>query len=109
MRYPDLGLVYLVLDQVAAERTDQHRKWGEQDHPDGTGGASFIQVAEDIKSQVDQAAAGGILTYRDLLLEEVAEAFAESDRTKLKAELIQVAAVAVAWVEKLIREEEKGN
>lgn len=41
----------------------------------------------------------GIVTFRDILACEVAEAFAEEDPARLRAELIQVAAVAVQWVE----------
>ncbi len=36
---------------------------------------------------------------RHILLEEVHEALAEDDPTRLRAELLQVAAVAVCWVE----------
>ena len=36
-----------------------------------------------------------------LVREEVAEAFAESDPARLREELIQVAALAVSWVEKI--------
>lgn len=38
-----------------------------------------------------------------MLLEEVAEAFAESDDARLRAELVQVAAVAQAWIESIDR------
>jgi len=36
-----------------------------------------------------------------ILTEEFAEAMAETDRAKLRAELVQVAAAAVAWIEDL--------
>ena len=35
----------------------------------------------------------------DILAEEVAEVYAESDPDRLRAELIQVAAVCVQWIE----------
>jgi hypothetical protein len=38
-------------------------------------------------------------TWRLVLAEEVAEAFAETDPARLREELIQVAATAVRWVE----------
>ncbi|TIH26025.1 NUDIX hydrolase, partial [Subtercola vilae] len=41
--------------------------------------------------------------WQDILLEEVFEAFAESDTSKLRTELIQVAAVAQQWVEAIDR------
>ena len=36
-----------------------------------------------------------------LLREEIAEVFVESDADRLREELIQVAALAVSWVEKI--------
>lgn len=93
----------LVLQAVAEEREAQDAKWGEQNHPDGTGSDVFKWLAEGKKRQTDTSAALGELTYRDILEEEMYEAFAESDTAKLREELIQVAAVAVAWVEKIDR------
>jgi hypothetical protein len=43
------------------------------------------------------------LTWRDILLEEVYEAFAETDSDRLREELIQVAAVALSWVDAIDR------
>ncbi|MCA2331883.1 hypothetical protein JF714_15680 [Mycobacterium avium] len=98
-----------VLDLVFAEREAQDAQWGEQNHPDGTGTESLKYLAGVAKRDCQRAALDGRLTYRHILDEEVAEAFAETDPIKLKTELIQVAAVAVAWVEKLIREEERSS
>ncbi|QDM56629.1 hypothetical protein SEA_BIG3_47 [Mycobacterium phage Big3] len=96
---------FSALTAVETELGRQDGKWGEQNHPDGTGDALFKDLAELAKISCDQAAISGSVTYRHILLEEVWEAMAESDKEKLKTELVQVAAVAVAWVEKLIREE----
>lgn len=93
-----------VLDEVHTEREAQHFKWGEQNHPDGTGSEQDRRSAEDWRYVCQRNFRNGVGTYRDILQEEVAEAFAESDKTKLREELIQVAAVATAWVEKLDRE-----
>lgn len=95
---------YEVLEQVHAERLRQDAKWGEQNHPDGTGGGTSSMVADIARKQCQRAFAEGYGTYKDILNEEVYEAFAESDKAKLREELIQVAAVAVAWVEKIDRE-----
>lgn len=92
-----------VLEEVAAERIRQDEKWGEQNHPDGTGGPEMVFCAELSKRMTDQAAQNGTLTYLHILEEEICEAFAETDKQKLRTELIQVAAVAVAWVEKIDR------
>jgi hypothetical protein len=66
-----------------------------------TGPASY--VAACARQETDQMAGEGVCTWRDILLEEVAEAFAEDDPGRLRAELIQVAAVATQWVEAIDR------
>ena len=48
---------------------------------------------------------GGEGTWADILREEYFEALAETDPARLRVELIQVAAVAVAWVEAIDRAE----
>lgn len=90
------------LREVARERASQHRKWGQQDHPNGTGSA-FAQVAQEARENCAAAFAQGDGTWRDILVEEVYEALAESDPALLRAELVQVAAVAAAWIEAIDR------
>ena len=88
-----------ILPEIAAERARQDAKWGEQNHPDGTGMLGDLGRANRAKMACNSAASNGTLTYRHILDEEVREAFAEYDPAKLRAELVQVAAVAVAWIE----------
>lgn len=103
-----------VIAEVAAERERQKAKWGEQNHPDGTGpdklpmpygsgswGAAV--AAERLTLLTNCAAQIGQVTWLHILREEVFEAFAEKDPTKLRAELIQVAAVAAQWAEAIDR------
>lgn len=92
-----LGPDARVLAEVQAERERQDAKWGEQNHPNGTGGSGALYVADRYRSIVDEGLKSGNVTWRDVLLEEVFEALAEPDPGRLRAELIQVAAVAVAW------------
>jgi hypothetical protein len=93
-----------VLCEVADERGRQDAKWGKQnDHPDGTGTQSARASTALIRDAYQQAFARGAGTWSLILAEEIAEAFAESDRAKLRTELIQVAAVAVAWIEAIDR------
>lgn len=92
-----------VLEEVRCERRTQDVKWGEQNHPDGTGGEWEVLKANMARDACNQAARLGELTYRHILREEVYEAFAESDPAKLRTELVQVAAVAVAWIEAIDR------
>jgi len=91
-----------VLAEVAAERRRQDGQWGEQNHPDGTGDA-YTDDAALARKECERAADNGDLTWRHILLEEVAEAMAEREPADLRRELIQVAAVAVAWAEALDR------
>ena len=91
---PDAG----VLAEVQAERERQDAKWGEQNHPDGTGNKSQQDYAEQARKWCQAAFGSGYGTWSDVLAEEVAEVNAEREPAKLRAELIQVAAVAVAWV-----------
>lgn len=99
-----------VLTQVLAERVRQDDKWGPQNHRDGTGwdttlmdGWSAGQLADAARNSCQRNAEMGIVSWLDILGEEVAEALAESDPAKLRGELLQVAAVAVAWIEAIDR------
>lgn len=117
-----------VLEEVAAERARQDAKWGEQNHPDGTGQFPLVnvQVASiehagifdptptlgNLRAEVlarvatkatDDQAREGRVDWRDILLEEVFEALAEVEPGSLRTELIQVAAVATQWVEAIDR------
>lgn len=92
-----------VLSEVLDERLRQHEKWGQQDHPDGTGQYPEVTAAMAATLATEAAAEGGYLDWLHILREEVAEAFAETEPAGLRCELVQVAAVAVAWVEALDR------
>jgi hypothetical protein len=96
-----------VIDQVWDERRRQDDKWGEQNHPD-IGPRSHAdpyppEEADDWKERNTDRAADGTLSWDGILLEEVYEALSELDPAKLRAELVQVAAVAVAWIEAIDR------
>lgn len=103
-----------VLTEVATERHRQDAKWGVQDHPDGTGhGVRLLHtpslptwgtLVDRLRKCTEDRAEWGIVSYADVLLEEVAEAMDETAPDRLRAELVQVAAVAVAWIEKIDRQ-----
>ncbi len=95
-----------VLVAVNHERKAQDSKWGEQNHPDGTGALHWRVASNESRRLTDLEAKSDNLAWLAILREEVYEAFAESDPQRLKEELIQVAAVAVAWVEAIERREE---
>ena len=96
-----------VLAEVRGERSWQIAKWGtlhdyspsEAPRLDGTGWAGSATMARMARAECDNAAAAGVLTWRAILAEEFHEALAESDPAKLRAELVQVAAVAVNWIQ----------
>lgn len=88
-----------VLVQFAKERRAQNDKWGKQTHPDGTGLIGDKERADHAKATCQGLAAHGKVAWRDILFEEVAEAFEEKDISALRIELRQVGAVAAAWIE----------
>jgi hypothetical protein len=74
---------------VTAERTRQAGLW-DRDHRHGHGDCSSLGVPEAVKAAVLAEECG-----------EVARAWLDGDRDGLRRELVQVAAVAVAWLESL--------
>ncbi|GAB2922851.1 hypothetical protein ACFMQL_30180 [Nonomuraea fastidiosa] len=97
------GSLARVLAEVRDERVAQDERWGMQVLPDGTGGHGTVAAADAARDETETAARAGGLTWRHILAEEVMEAFAEEDPQRLRRELIQVAAVAVKWVQALDR------
>lgn len=91
-----------VLAEVVAERLRQDARWGEQNHPDGT---NLDNAAwRDYSRRLTQRAADeGRVTWAHILQEEFVEALAEVEPARIRAELIQTAAVAVAWVQAIDR------
>lgn len=92
---------------VTKERRLQLSKWGDQKYPNGTGvNVTDRYVRDDAIHQTQDAAASGTLTWRLILAEEVAQAFAESDLDALEYELVQAAAVVQAWLADITRQRE---
>ena len=92
-----------IIRDLANERLRQDAKWGVQNHPNGTGMTGDRARADSARHTCDVMFRNGTGSWRDILHEEVQEAFAEHDPVKLREELIQVAAVALAWVENMDR------
>ena len=105
------------IEDIINERIRQDQKWGQQDHPDlhpffgpNTGKwVSFlldVPTANEARNMCEAGFSRGRGDWAHVLLEEVAEAFdaiGQEDTEHLREELVQVAAVAVAWVEALDR------
>lgn len=103
----------LVLNEVAQERARQDEKWGEQNHPNlwektpelAEQARTYAQrVAANFKAQNDNP--DEPLDWAGILTEEFYEAIGEAEDDRLRKELVQVAAVAVAWIECIDR---RGN
>lgn len=102
-----------VLVEVAEERARQFERYGTNDDLElgmGPGAQWLGEYSLDAADEIERSmrrdyeyheAAHGKPTWMHLIREEVAEAFAEGDPAKLRAELLQVAALAVSAVEKL--------
>ena len=95
-----------VMQDVFNERLRQHKKYGLQAHDNGTGQSMDDLNLEHTRNAYTEALSSGCLTWREILTEEVAEAYAERVPARLRAELVQVAAVAIAWAECLDRKAE---
>jgi hypothetical protein len=104
----------IVLQEVLDERMRQEAKWGPQNHPlwaksreyaPGTLSCTYYGVRGEhhAKALVAEEVARGEVTYFSILVEEVAEAVEAKDEARARAELVQVAAVAVAMIEAIDR------
>lgn len=102
-----MSITSSILVEVAIERTRQDQLWGEQNHPlvcQATQDPEAEHHGHEHEAERYQFINGkraelNALAWDGILLEEVAEAFAERDPQRVRAELIQVAAVAVAAIE----------
>ncbi len=98
-----------VMFEVRIERNRQIEQWGDQVHVNGTGDPSWGHRANRAKAIFAEYQNGDPeqIPWQLILEEEVCEAFAESDDARLREELVQVAAVACAWIEDIDRRNDK--
>lgn len=94
-----------VLDEAKTEMGRQIAKWGEQNHPakDGNAADYLTNDSNYFRNTTDKAADAGILTWADILLEEVAEALDADDLADVREELVQVMAVTASCIESIDR------
>jgi hypothetical protein len=111
-RSPDLCGYYLLrsdaLKEIMRECERQDDKWGKQNHRMLFDLHTFIDewletFREDNNNPVYKK------TWFSILMEEVCEAFAETEPEKQREEMVQVAAVAVQIIECLDRKKEAGS
>jgi hypothetical protein len=91
------GVQTRVIEDIFDEVSRQHAKYGVQSLPYGTGSQEDIELAKIAKARC-KANTPAEDNWRDILNEEITEAFAESNPKRLREELIQVSAVAMQWV-----------
>jgi hypothetical protein len=89
-----------LLDDLLTAIAHAEDKFGRQyDVPDGTGDAEETFYRDQARLDCQEAFGRGDGTWRHILTEEFYEATAEDDPTALRAELLQVAAVALRWAD----------
>lgn len=105
-----------ILEEIARERRRQDEKWGIQSHPSfdclmthrrdnsveeclarGYG----IPTPSTARDNCEYAANTGRLSWLHIVVEEISETLEAKNDSELRIELIQAAAVLVAWAEDL--------
>jgi hypothetical protein len=74
-----------ILDEIYEERRRQEEIWGEQNHPNGTGGAFFEAMRDHMRERCQIAAKVGKVTWEHVVQEEHFEALAEEGDERLCA------------------------
>jgi hypothetical protein len=103
-----------ILDELIKERRRQDARFPDQHLPNGTpefaGRMGLVKARDAAQRTRDWAqkvckgkAARGEVTWWDVLREEFYEVGAETDPARIREELIQVAAVAIRWIEDIDR------
>jgi hypothetical protein len=107
-----------IFDEIKTERCKQDTKWGEQNHHsvdptiEDRGGQRVCQEYEipseaRAKFLCDNAAKYNRCTYAHIAVEELCEAVGASGDIQRRVELVQLAAVIVAWIECIDRRQNK--
>lgn len=106
----DPGATIDAARDAIAERVRQDVRWGQSNHPSLPAGVTHpcaffgIPTADAARLFCETAFRTGTGSNAHILLEEVSEAIeAANDPAHLRAELVQVAAVALKWIEQIER------
>jgi hypothetical protein len=95
------GLLHLA-HEIDAECARQAELFGDPAYPNGTGRPGDVEERDRLHA-ICKANTPEQDNWRDILAEEIAEAFAETDTTRLRIELVQVQAVITKWIAKIDR------
>jgi hypothetical protein len=99
------GSLFRIFLEISRERKRQDEKWGEQNHEMGAKHSKMRELSEEMRRLNFHRP----LCWYTILMEEVYEAFAETEPEKQYGEIIQLAAVAVQIAEFLKRKTEGGK
>lgn len=105
-----------IFDELLEERRRQDAKWGEQNHPSlpplevpFSGNAVckvlFLPTVKGAKMNVAIDVEAGTLSWAVIATEELCEAVSCADDATRRGELVQLAAVVVAWIQAIDRRE----
>lgn len=102
--YRELGII----NEVLRERRKQEAKWGVQDHPSIVFGTHYNVAREAVAKYVcGERVRQNNLAWTDIAIEELAEAIEAPGEIARRDELIQLAAVVLAWIENIDRNTEQ--
>lgn len=93
--------IVAVLADVRAERMRQITKFGEQHRKDGADPMTYGPIAARSRENFQNAEANGGATWHRALNGPFFESVSETDPAALRASLVELAAVACAWIEDL--------
>lgn len=96
-----------IYDEIRGERIWQTDKWGEQNHdsvPDDRSAlirCQMVGLASELRAKLncDDAVKDKRLTWAHIAVEELAEAVSARNEDTRREELVQLAAVVVAWID----------
>lgn len=88
-----------VLAEVRAEHVRQIAKWGVQHREDGADPFTYRDIAVRARENFQNAEANGGATWHRTLDRPFFEAISRTDPAALRAALVEVAAVACAWIQ----------
>ena len=96
-----------IYDEIIAERARQDAKWGEQNWPSVDSNeylrGSWKSKEEIAKILCEAHLKNGSVTFLHIAEEEFCEVAAAPDDVARRAELVQLAAVCVQWIEAIDR------
>lgn len=91
-----------IMDEVRAERKRQDFLYGPQNHPNGTS-VVYRAMEDSARNSRVKARESNSLSWFHIMREVFWESVSKSDRVALRANLVKLVAVGVAWIESIDR------